>query len=93
MNEYRGKFRVYSIWLRVGRPGFDSQHVQDFSPLHRVQTACEAHPASYSMRTGDSFPEVKRLGRDADRSPPSNAELKNGGAIPPLPHMSSWRVA
>jgi hypothetical protein len=23
-------------------------------------------------------------------TPPSNAEVKNGGAIPPLPHTSSW---
>jgi hypothetical protein len=25
--------------------------------------------------------------------PPSSAEVKNGGAIPPLPHMSSWHSA
>jgi hypothetical protein len=24
--------------------------------------------------------------READRSPPSSAEVKDGGAIPPLPH-------
>jgi hypothetical protein len=29
--------------------------------------------------------EVKRQGREADHSPPSSAEVKNGGAIPPLP--------
>jgi hypothetical protein len=28
---------------------------------------------------------VKRPGRQADHSPPSSAEVKNGGAIPPLP--------
>jgi hypothetical protein len=33
---------------------------------------------------------VKRLGRESDNSPPSSAEVKNGGAIPPLPNMSSW---
>jgi hypothetical protein len=27
-------------------------------------------------------------GREADHSPPSSAEVKNGGAIPPLPNMS-----
>jgi hypothetical protein len=32
-------------------------------------------------------------GREADHSPPSNAEVKNGGAIPPLPNVSSWRGA
>jgi hypothetical protein len=25
--------------------------------------------------------------------PPSSAEVKNGGAIPPLPHTSSWHSA
>jgi hypothetical protein len=29
------------------------------------------------------------LGHEADYSPPSSAEVKNGGAIPPLPHASS----
>jgi hypothetical protein len=40
------------------------------------------------------FPSgVKRPGREADHSPPSSAEAKNGGAIVPLPHMSSWHGA
>jgi hypothetical protein len=29
---------------------------RDFSLLHSVQTAFGAHPASYPMATGDSFP-------------------------------------
>jgi hypothetical protein len=29
---------------------------------------------------------VKRPGSEADHSPPSSAEVKNGGAMPPLPH-------
>jgi hypothetical protein len=36
---------------------------------------------------------VKRQGREADHSPPSSAEVKKGGAIPSLPHMSSWHSA
>jgi hypothetical protein len=36
-------------------------------------------PGSLSLR-------VKWPGRDADDSPLSSAEVKNGGAIPPLPH-------
>jgi hypothetical protein len=35
-----------------------------------VQTSPEAHPASFTMGKG-------RPGRDADRSPPSSAEVKN----------------
>jgi hypothetical protein len=33
-------------------------------------------------------PGIKRQGHEADHSPPSSAEVKNGGALPPLPHMS-----
>jgi hypothetical protein len=32
---------------------------------------------------------VKRQGRETDHSPQSSAEVRNGGAIPPLPHTSS----
>jgi hypothetical protein len=42
------------------------------------------HPASYTMGTGDLSPGLKRQGREA---------VKKGGAIPPLPHTFSWRVA
>jgi hypothetical protein len=45
---------------------------REFSLLHVVQ-----------IGTGGSFP-----GRKADHSPPSSAEVKNGGAIPPLPNTS-----
>jgi hypothetical protein len=34
-------------------------------------------------------PGLKRPGREADHSPPSSAEVKNGGVILPLPHTSS----
>jgi hypothetical protein len=34
---------------------------------------------------------LRRAGREADRSPSSSVELKNDGAVPPLPYMSSWR--
>jgi hypothetical protein len=37
-----------------------------------------------------SSPEVKRPVWEAEHSPPSSAEVKNGGAIPLLPHTSSW---
>jgi hypothetical protein len=36
-------------------------------PLRRrVQTGSRAHPTSYPMGTGDSFPGVKRPEREAD---------------------------
>jgi hypothetical protein len=40
---------------------------------------------------GAIYPGIKWPGPEADHSPPSSVEVKNGGAIPPLPHMSSWR--
>jgi hypothetical protein len=50
----------------------------DFSSSPCVQTGSAAHPASYPMGTGGSFPGGKaRPERDADHSPPSNAEVKN----------------
>jgi hypothetical protein len=46
--------------LRAGRLGFDSQHRKILSLLHSVQTGSEAHPFSYPVGTGGSFPVVKR---------------------------------
>jgi hypothetical protein len=43
------------------------------------------------MSTGTLSPALKRQGREADHSPPSSAEVKNGGPILPLPHTFSWR--
>jgi hypothetical protein len=62
----------------------------DFSLPHNIQTGIAAHPVCYKIGTEGSFPRVKRPGREADHSPPSSAEVKNGDAIPPLTHMSSW---
>jgi hypothetical protein len=46
------------------------------------------HPVSYPMDTGALSPGVKRPGREANHSPLSNVELKNGGAIPQFPYTS-----
>jgi hypothetical protein len=52
-----------------------------------------AESPEFDSRQGQNLlsPEVKRQGREADHSPLSRAEVKNGGAIPPLPHTSSRR--
>jgi hypothetical protein len=43
-----------------------------------VQTGSGEHPASCTMGTGSPFSGAKaRLGRDADHSPPSSAEVEN----------------
>jgi hypothetical protein len=61
-----------------------------FSLLHSVHTGSRAHPASYPMGTGALSLEIKLAGREADHSSPYSVEVKNGGAMPLLPHMSSW---
>jgi hypothetical protein len=45
----------------LGGPG-SIPAVQDFSLLHSVQTGSGAHPASYPMGTGGSFPGGKAVG-------------------------------
>jgi hypothetical protein len=42
---------------------------------------------------GDLSLEVEQPGYDADYSATSSAKVKNGGAIPPLPHMPSQHGA
>jgi hypothetical protein len=42
---------------------------------------------------GAVSPWVKRPGREADHSPPPSATVKNGRALPPLPHTSFWHSA
>jgi hypothetical protein len=51
--------------------------------LHSLQTGSGAHRGRFSRG-------VKQSGREANHSPSSSAEIKNGEATPPLPHMSLW---
>jgi hypothetical protein len=37
------------------------------------------------LGTGAIYLKIERPGRNADHSPPSSTEVKNGGAIPHLP--------
>jgi hypothetical protein len=65
---------------------------RDVYLLHSVQTSSGAYPSSYPMGTGAFFMGVKRSRHEADHSPPPSVEVKNGGVIPLLPHMSSGMV-
>jgi hypothetical protein len=67
----------------------------DFSCSLCVQTGSGAHRTSYPMGTGGPFPGVRtRPGRDVDRSPPSNAEVKNELELYLLsPQAPPWRVS
>jgi hypothetical protein len=77
-----------SVWRRARRPGFDSQEVENCSFLRSIQTGSEANQSHIQW-----VPGVKRLGPEADHLLTSSAEVKSGGAIPSLPHMSSWYSA
>jgi hypothetical protein len=80
----------YSKSLRAGRQGFDSRQkkvIVLFSTASRPTLRPTQPPLQW-------VPEVLSLGekrsiREDDHSFPSTAEVKTGGAIPPLPHMSS----
>jgi hypothetical protein len=57
-----------------------------FTLLHSVQTGYDAHPAYYVRGTEGAFLwGVERQGHEADDSPPSGTEVKNGGTILLLP--------
>jgi hypothetical protein len=62
-----------------------------FFIVHNVQTLSITHSASYTVGTGPVSLGVKRYRREAEHPPPCDAEVKNGGAIVPLPNKSSKR--
>jgi hypothetical protein len=64
-----------------------------FSSTITARSALGPTQSSIQWLPGVVFPGLKRQRRESDHSPPSSAEVKNGGAIPPLPHTSSWRGA
>jgi hypothetical protein len=62
--------------------------------LHNVRTNSRAHPASYPMGAGGCFPRGEVTGGiKLTHSLPASAEVKNGGAILPRLHVSSWYSA
>jgi hypothetical protein len=72
-------FRQYSVWLRTGRPSDRGSIPRRIFPLTSVsRSALGPTQPPVQWVPGDPFPEGKaRPGRDTDRSPPSNAEIKN----------------
>jgi hypothetical protein len=69
--------RIATGYLLDGRELFPTGE-KDISLYHNV------HSASYTMGT-------REQGHEVGHSPPSSAEIKNGGAMPPSPNMSSCR--
>jgi hypothetical protein len=79
-------------WLRTGWPGFDSQQGQEislFSTASRLALGLSQPRRQLVLRV--LFSGLKRPVREADHALPSNAEVKNGGAVPLLHHKFSWR--
>jgi hypothetical protein len=60
----------------------------NFSLIHSTQTSSVAKSTPIQLVMGPLSYEVKQQRCEVGQSPLSNAEVKNGGAIPPLP-MSS----
>jgi len=78
----------YSLW--AGRSE-DRISVGVRSSSH-VQTGPEAHPASYTMRTG-SFSAVKQAGRGLDHPPFPGVQFKERVALYIYsPSGSSWLI-
>jgi hypothetical protein len=69
------------------------EEVRYFYLLHSVQTGCRAQPASYPVDTGETFPRVKRPGREASHSLSPSGDIKNLRAIRSLTYTSSRRGA
>jgi hypothetical protein len=61
--------------------------------LNSTQTGSGAHQASYSMVTAGFFLVLRWPGHEADHSPTSKPEVKNGGATPALHRTFSWNGA
>jgi hypothetical protein len=69
---------IYNFMTCAGRLGFDCRKgLGFFSPDHRDKTGSGALPAPYPVGTRGFSLGVKWPGREADHSPPSDAEIKN----------------
>jgi hypothetical protein len=69
---------------------FDSGRDRKFSLCTTSRPALGPTQPLIQCTSGVHIPRVKRLGLEADHSFPYNAEVKNGGAMPPLRNTLSW---
>jgi hypothetical protein len=74
----------YSDGLWAGRPEFDSRKGQEIYPFSNASSPALG-PTQPPIPWVPGTVSPKRLRRESDGPPPSGAEVKNGGAIPPLP--------
>jgi hypothetical protein len=76
-------------WTTPSIPGSSKICIFSTAPKPALRLT---HPPLQWVREVN-FSGVKQQGREADHSPPSSTEVKNGGGIPPLPHISLWHYA
>jgi hypothetical protein len=90
----RPNWRGSSVGIEMGyswKPQFDFQRGQKtflFSTGSRPALG-STQPPIWRL-PGASFRELKWPSCEPDHSSPSSAEVKNGEAMPPLPHTVSW---
>jgi hypothetical protein len=79
-------------WIKES--GFDSQQGQEIFLLSIISgLALRPTQPPTQWALGAVYLEVKWQGHEAGDSPPSSAEVKNDGAILPLPHAYSRHSA
>jgi hypothetical protein len=78
--------RLVTSWTTEG-PEFESRWGQEFSHHHIFQTGSGTHIVSYTMCTWSTYKATKRLGREANQSPPTSAEINKMSSIHSLPHI------
>jgi hypothetical protein len=84
------RYKRYSSVV-VGRPGFDSDGQEIFLYSKASRRALRTTQPPIRCVPWTHFPVVKRPEREADHSPPSSAEIKNGGATPTLSRVfTAW---
>jgi hypothetical protein len=92
MSVYASRSRHNSIYvatrLRAGRP-----RGRVSIPSRGITSRLALGPTQPSIKwvARAAFPGIKRQGREADHSPPSSVEVKNGDALPPFPYTPSHR--
>jgi hypothetical protein len=72
---------------------FDSQQCKIFLFSTASRLTLGATPPPIQWVPGALSPEIMWQRREADQSPPFSVESKKGGAVTPLPRMSSWHNA
>jgi hypothetical protein len=89
----RSRDSIVGVAKGYGLDGQDStaDRGKRFS-LHIAYAGSGAHPASYTIDARNSSPRLELPGREADHSTLSNTEIKNSGAMPPLPMRLHGKV-